>query len=151
MNKLQETLRALAVLRVAKATAEELVANRAAILHESEPWLAHEAAKSTLREIENALSDATRAARDAVMEQFQATGDKNPCPGVQIKNYKRWVYDRGQVIAWAWEHQPDCIELNTSLFEKNAANYLSEGKEVPAHLEYDQRATLASDLSAYLP
>ena len=62
---------------------------------------------------------AEEALRNAALATYNATGDKHPAPGVEVKMGTKMVYDPAEALAWAVEHGM-CLALAKGAFEKVA-------------------------------
>ena len=72
--------------------------------------------------VETIKSKAARQAAEAELREvavahYEATGEKHPTPGVEIKIVKRLEYEEGAALAWAIEHTL-ALSLNRKQFEK---------------------------------
>lgn len=69
------------------------------------------------------VEQADRTLRALAIADFQATGDKNPAPGVSISEATALEYDLAAVTEWAKTAMPDLItppQLNVKAFDKIA-------------------------------
>ncbi len=148
--ELQEALRELATARQNSALARRMVAEAEDALHATPEWLAYERARMGASIAGTAEIDAYERARDIALDSFRATGDKNPVAGVGIKLYKRVRYEAAEALAWCKTHAPVFVMevLDAKAFEKAVGQMTMA--DAPWTIEYEPRATIASDLSDYL-
>ncbi len=58
--------------------------------------------------------------RQAALEHYKDTGDKNPVDGVSVIINKSLVYNIDNAIAWAISNAREMLKLDKKLFEKHA-------------------------------
>ena len=83
--------------------------------------------------------------RDAALAAFQATGDKHPFPGVEVKVFTTLTYDPRDALLWAEEHRV-ALQLDKRTFEGIARGPTGKSMEF-LHTSEEPRAQIASDLS----
>jgi hypothetical protein len=142
---LTDTLRELAQLRRQQLEQARAVAEAEAALHDTAEWKAFEAATAQKRAITEALDATTAAVRQAALDAYKATGDKEPAKGVSIRMFKRYVYDQDQTLEWCMAYAPTFLTVDAKRFEK-AAETLDGA---PVRVVYDPRPTIATNLSEY--
>jgi 3-mercaptopyruvate sulfurtransferase SseA len=81
------------------------------------------------------------------MGTFAETGDKAPHPAVKIKMYTMLEYKDEDAIDYAREHLPGALKLDKRVFARAAK---AVAMNFVAILQ-EPRATIARDLSKYLP
>lgn len=90
------------------------------------------------------LDAAEAALRIWAVDQYMATGQKRPLPGVEIKLGKALVYDPAQALQWALEHRV-ALSLDKKVFERVAE------ASCPALVKVEEKpvAYIATDLSKH--
>src|SRR3990167_149528 len=133
----------LAVLQLHRRALGEFEAQKAALLRE---W---EATNSELlRHIKLASDNITvleTSIRETAVQAFQATGDKHPFPGVEVKVFTTLTYDPRDALLWAEEHRV-ALQLDKRTFEGIARGPTGKSMEF-LHTSEEPRAQIASDLS----
>jgi hypothetical protein len=86
--------------------------------------------------------------RERACEVYVSTGDNAPAKGITIKHFKTVVYDTAAATAWCRGVMPGLLVLDGKRFERAAKEGLVQG--APVQIVEEVRATIASDLSAYL-
>jgi len=86
--------------------------------------------------------------RSTAEEHYNGTGEKEAWAGVKIKLYTVVEYDVKEAEQWAKENAPYMLLLNHHAFEKAAKVNLTG---MVATVKKEPRATIARDLSQYLP
>lgn len=71
-----------------------------------------QAATNTLREAEESL-------RQAILAEYQETGNKQPAPGCGVRILTKLDYDEDEATGWALEHRI-CLNLDKKTFERVA-------------------------------
>jgi hypothetical protein len=78
--------------------------------------------------------------------------NKKPVPGITIKVPQVATYDAEQVMAWAREHRATFPKLITETLNADVLAKLIDADAVPGVTKKDDpKATIATDLSHYLP
>ena len=114
MITIRELAEALLAARIAaKSAALVLAEKQLAFELENAPLIQNKA------EAEKRLADADDALRAFALVKYEATGNKTPGPGVEIKMTTRLNYDPAQALAWAMEKEVACF-LDRRNFEKLA-------------------------------
>ena len=115
----------------------------------AESFIAWEKANSELLEsIESntaALSGHEELLRQMVLETYSENGEKNPAPGVGIREYKKINYEPAVAFDWAVNHKM-ALKLDVSAFEKIAKASPLEFVTITTV----PQATIAADLSEAL-
>lgn len=101
-----------------------------------------------VRTLTDQLTKVEADLRAAALAEFQATADKHPHPAVSIKLTNSLSFDVGEALAWAREHMPVVLTLDTKAFGKaiKALPLMPEcvkWSEVPT-------TNVATDLTEYL-
>lgn len=91
------------------------------------------------------LADAEALLRETLIRVYQETGNKQPAPGVGIREVTRLEYDAQVAFLWATEHKM-ALKLDISAFEKIAK---ASPPEFVKTLTVPQ-ATIATNLSEYV-
>jgi hypothetical protein len=142
---LTDTLKELALLRRQQLEQAQAVTEAEAALHDTAEWKAFEAATAQKRALTEALDATTAQVRQAALDAYKASGDKEPAKGVTIKLFKRFVYDQDATREWCMAYAPTFLTVDAKRFEK-AAETLDGA---PVRVEYDPRPTIATNLSEY--
>lgn len=74
---------------------------------------------ATLDEAEKQVPEADAALRNAVIEAYRETGEKQIMQGFSVRVNRKPVYDPGVALDWAKTHQ-FCLALDKKAFEKLA-------------------------------
>lgn len=141
-------LQRLAMLRKTLDIARIELARAQLILLETPEGKAVESCKYALSDILASIMESEYIIRNTACEHWDGTGEREPWPGVKVKLYTVVDYDRKEAELWARENAPYMLLLNHSAFEKAAKVNLTG---LVATLRKEPRATIARDLSAYLP
>lgn len=95
-----------------------------------------------------AMVEATyNALRTAAVDGYKLTGEKHPHPAVKVGIYQSVdIFDSAACLEHARLHLPQAVKLDTRAIEK-----VAKVMEVPGvKVAEEARATIATDLSAYL-
>ena len=105
-----------------------------------EQWITVVAARETLSKAEEAL-------REAALSEYEASGLKQPFPGVGIRVREKLEYDPLKALAWAHEHH-QALSLNATEF----VAIVKAMAVMPSFVSLDKvpTATIATDLGAVL-
>jgi hypothetical protein len=91
------------------------------------------------------LQESETKLREMTIKIYQETGNKQPAPGIGIREITRVEYDPKQAVKWAIEHKI-ALSLDKKSFEGWAkANQLDFVK-----ISTEPQAIIATDLSAFL-
>jgi len=90
--------------------------------------------------------DAEAALRQLAIENFEATGNKQPIQGVGIRVTTRIGYDESEAIHWARQAHPDMLAINTKLFEKHAKAVADTERLGFVNIWTEATATIAKNL-----
>jgi len=97
------------------------------------------------------LTDAEQTLKTAGEQYFVHTGDKHPVPGLDIIEKRKAVYDLVEALTWAREKATYMLVLDAKEFERTLlAQKAKTPDSPPGEIEVYPKATLSSDLSAYL-
>ena len=144
---MKDTVARLAHARHIETALKELLARRETELRATPQWQQWEAESIDLRAaMVNVLSAETEV-RDQALAAYATTGDKAPHPAVKIKIYTMLDYEPADALDYAREHLPQALEVIKRTFEK-AAKVLELDF---VDFTEEPRATIARDLSEYLP
>ena len=110
-TELETTLRALADAQRAEAAAAQRAEAAAADVKATPEGRAWEAARAAQVAARQAVIEAERESRAAILTAYEATGDKKPAPGagVRVTKGKLAVTDDSLALAWAEEHMPAAV------------------------------------------
>jgi len=97
---------------------------------------------------EMAVDDKERQLRRDAAQAYRSDWSGDLPDGITIKKHTELVYDPKVADTWARVNVPALMVLDTRTFEKAARAGTLPG--APVQLVEDVRATIASDLSAYL-
>lgn len=91
------------------------------------------------------VEEAEFALRSLAVTAFQATGERKPCPGIEIGQTTVAEYDEVKALAWARENAA-ALKLDRAGFER-----IAKAMPLPfVTLKQVPKATLAKDLGAAL-
>jgi hypothetical protein len=145
-GKLREGLGAVAALRVDLDETKQRLADAEAALHDTPEWERYEEMRGEVQAVNELLSTLLMTVKYDALSAYQATGAKQPESGVTIKMYSVLKYDLDTAEDWCRENAPTLLSLDVKRFEKAAKTLPG----APVEIEQEPRATIASDLSAYL-
>jgi hypothetical protein len=104
------------------------------------------------RDLEREYRDKVQAleaeVRDAAMADYVETGTPAPFPGVQIKHYTTITYPLATALDYCKREAPMFLTVDTKAWERAV-----KAMPVPPSfvgIEKEPRATIATDLSAFL-
>ncbi len=141
-------LQRLAVLRRDLVRAKDALAVAVHKRDRTPEQQAVEQANLALSDVRSSIKESEYIIRDTACEHWSEDGDKHPWPGVVVKMYTVVEYDPKEALAWAKVNAPSFLRLNKSAFEKAAKVNLTG---LVAQVKKEPRATIARDLSQYLP
>ena len=141
-----DTLVRLAEARREMEAAKEQLAERQAFLEDAPIYHAVVFARDWLRESQEQIARLTTQLRLEALEVYEATGNKKPWPGVQIKMYTVVEFNEVEARNWCLEHADSFLKLDTTSFKKTAENLVG----APVTITREPRISIASDLSQYL-
>jgi len=95
------------------------------------------------------VADGESLLRAKTLELFKETGNKQPVPGVGIREVTKLEYDPKKALAWGLEHKV-CLKLDVSAFDKMAKT-ASELRPWFVQVHTEPQATIATDLNALYP
>ena len=102
--------------------------------------------KSKLAELDTEVAATEEAIRADAVSQFKATGSRHPHPAVEVKMFKRAIYDAKAALEYARQHIPNAVKLDARKFEQ-AALKLELGF---VEIVVEPRARIDQDLAAYM-
>ena len=145
---LTDQLRELAEARVrlSECQVAESVCGEAA--RETSEWQVWQQALARRREQENSIANLESDVRVRACEAFGETGIAKPAEGISIRLFTTLAYDLTAVTNWCRGIMPGLLMLDTKRFERMAREDLLPG--APVEIIKEPRATIATDLSAYL-
>ena len=144
---MENAVKRLAYTRSVEAEYKAEVAAAQAELETSGVWKYLEQQRQYLKTAEADVADAEVEVREQAMAVFAETGSKEPHPAVKIKMYAVLEYNDEDTIDYAREYLPEALKLDKRTF-KQAAQAIT--MNFVAILQ-EPRATIARDLSRYLP
>lgn len=144
---MKDAVKQLAQTRQTQALHGELLAQREVRLHATPEWKQWELASQGLRIAKANVADAEAAVRERAVGIYAKTGDKAPHGAVKIKIYTVLDYGPADALDYAREHLPQALKLVKRTFEQ-AAKVLELDFVT---ITQEPRATIARDLSEYLP
>lgn len=105
-----------------------------------------------LREINQltaTIADAETTIRNAALDAYLASSNKNPYPGVNIRVSKTLTYDRADAFNWAKAHNLFIVpeSLDAKAFEKFGKDNFEQVADI-AELTESATATIATDLTS---
>ena len=96
------------------------------------------------------LQEAETNLRSEAIEEFRATGNKAPGPGVAIKIFGRLEYDPEKAFEWACKHEM-ALQLNVKAFEKIVRISPDRAGDLSfVQVSQEPQAQIATDLSKAL-
>lgn len=136
------------------ACSREIAAKRAVELKEAETklvasplWQQWESARVNLQIAKGNVLSNEADVRERALGIYEEVGDKIPHPAVTIKMYTVLNYEDLNALDYAREHLPKALKLDKRTFE-TAAKVLNLDFVT---IQQEPRATIARDLSGYLP
>jgi len=141
----------VAVLRTLLAEAKALLARRQARFEEENTALLQ-----AMKDRTAALAEAEARVKAHAVEHYEATGEKKPCDGLEVKLYHLPTYDKINATQWAQDHpEKGLLVLDEALYKKllkvARENKLPDWADAPGELVEDPRAQIASDLNKIFP
>jgi hypothetical protein len=136
----------LAAVRGRKAQLKEQLADLTEQLAALPPYQALQAVSEELKRLNEMADDLEGNLRRAALEWAQETSQTKH-PAFTVKNYQVARYDPAAALDWCYQHFREALTVDAKRFEK-AAQAL---KPAFVTLEVEQRVSIASDLSGYLP
>lgn len=134
-NRVAQLRLMAAELKDAKQAAEDAFRQQHADLLEAEA------------DARKALAEAEGQLRDAALEEFRSTGDKEPTPGVKVQMRTVYQYDEADARSYAVQHAPDLFAFDARGFEKLAAAMDKAKRPLPfVTVDAEPRITLARSL-----
>jgi hypothetical protein len=137
----------LACARSVAAECKAEVDAARAFLEASFAWENLEQQRELLKTAKDHVAIAETATREAAMGIFAETGNSVPHPAVKVKMYAVLEYKDEDAISYAREHLPGALKLDKRVFKRAAQ---AVAMDFVAILQ-EPRATIARDLSKYLP
>lgn len=98
-----------------------------------------------------AIGQLTAAIKLDAQMQFVRDGNKAPHPAVKVREMTKLEYDPDFVLAWCKANMQAVLELDKTAFEKYAKAVVEVAPVPGVKLVTVPQATIASNLSAYLP
>ena len=141
-------LQRLAMLRQRLDAAKKELARATLAVLDTPQGKSQEAAKRQLQDLRQSIFECEYFVRDTAVEHWSEDGETAPWEGVKVKMYTVVEYDRKEAEQWARVNAPYMLVLNKAAFEKAAKVNLTG---LVAKLKKEPRATIARDLSWYLP
>ncbi|MDQ2806694.1 MAG: hypothetical protein M3Z04_07220 [Chloroflexota bacterium] len=139
---LPRLVQAVAAARVATSQAQTTLATARSAWEQANAGLLQ--AVSATR---TAQATAEETLRTATLAAYAATGSKRPHPALGVRLTTRLDYDREQVTAWARQHMPTVLILDTARFEAVARQLAVPEVTVIS----EPQATIGTDLHAWAP
>lgn len=111
-----------------------------------------EAKMKTVAELETSV-------KGIELELFTASGEKKPLEGLETKLFNKVVYVPFEALGWCIVHKPEFVQIillsdyweKWVIKEQDKIGVVDDLKDIPAKVVKEPKATIASDLSAYLP
>lgn len=116
-------------------------------LHASPLWQRVGDRHESLNRVKGKQAEAEAEVRKQALAIYLETGDKAPHPAIKVKVYTVLDYEPADALDYAREHLPKALKLDKRAFER-AARAIE-----PDFVDFtdEPRATIARDLSKYLP
>jgi hypothetical protein len=141
-------------LAVARAKGQEIESEMQRIYNEEvipspayQKWFAYSAPR---HEAEQALEKAEAALRTAIIEDAQATGQRqypDDDPAAEVKEYKGLYYEEAQLLAWAEQNAPVLILKS---LDKATVKKVAVALGAPVEEVVELRPFVQKDLSRFL-
>lgn len=147
MNNLNEAITHLAFCRDDEKAIAELVNTFEKEIAASDLGQRLQVARGVFIDIKATVTQASQEVREAALAAYNETGEKSPHPAVKIKMYTVLEYLNSEALDYARQHLPKALKLDRRTFEKAAKAIEPEFVMVTQ----EARATIARDLSKYLP
>lgn len=144
---MEKVITNLAYIRQVVSEREAILAAYETELHTTSLWKSLEERRASLQRAKTAQSELEAEARNRALAAYAETGDKVPHPAVKIKMYMVLEYKDEDAINYARKHLPGALKLDRRVF-KNAAKAVAMDFVA---IRQEPRATIARDLSEYLP
>lgn len=88
--------------------------------------------------------------RELAVELHEESGSKTPHPAVKVQMTANLEYPEPAARQWCFQHLPNALYLNKTLFERHAKAILDTAPIEFVFLAHIPRATIAQDLTPYL-
>ena len=137
----------LAYLRHDIAEQENILAGAEAALRSTAQWAEVERRRKRLQARKVEEKEAGAEARKQALVVYAETANKAPHPAIKVKMYTVLGYDDGEALDYARVYIPRAVKLDKRKFEQ-AAKVLEPDFVT---ITQEPRATIARDLSKYLP
>jgi len=144
---LTDTLRSLAIARDKAIHWKFVLDNLREKLEATQEWRAFAAAQEQAAKLKEEAAQLDRECRARALAEFASTGNRRPAQGVSIRMRKRYVYDEVTARDWLMQNAPAYLTVDARRFEKAA----SDLDGAPVTIKQEPQATIARDLSEYLP
>lgn len=144
----EEQVKRLAELRRKEADAKEMLDLMRKSLEESKEWMRYRQILETAQHEQRMLDDQIRS---LAVTNYEGSGEKHPHPAVSIRLYTKVKYDYSTAFVWSQANLPQAITLDTKLFDKHAKAVAETAPIYFVEIAKEPQASIASDLSAYLP
>ncbi len=143
-------LRRLAELHRDTTDAAEAVAQARAMVERTLEGQVLAQRESRLASLKDELSQTDKLARSLTLQAYQATQNKKPAPGAQIRLYTCPRYDPEAMLAWCERNRPTYVVrvLDATRVNANATDLARDG--APIEMIEEARAAIDKDLGAYL-
>lgn len=140
--------RALQAERDAETDMEADVAWAQNALEQTPEYQEVQRLKVRLSEQRQVTASRETALREAALQEYSATGNKVPAPGVSIKLFTKLDYIQSAALAWCKVNASALVKevLDTKSFEKIAASLPG----APVEVNEEPRVYIAHDLSQVL-
>jgi septal ring factor EnvC (AmiA/AmiB activator) len=136
----------LAAVRQRKARLKEQLSALTEQLAKLPPYQALQTVSEELKRLNKMAEDLEGNLRSAALNWSQETGQTKH-PAFTVKNFQVARYDPAVALDWCYQHFREALTVDAKRFEK-AAQAL---KPAFVTLEVEQRVSIASDLSGFLP
>lgn len=111
----------------------------------------YQANMSRLREAQQHSDDMTNIIKANAIQEYLARDNKHPHSHVDIRMVTRLVYETPLALEWCKENLTGALKLDYPLFEKHARAIAETAPLDFVEIEKQPQATIATDLSEYLP
>ena len=145
---LTDLLRELAIARANLQDIEDLTTQRRDAYRQTSEFVDYLIADDQLDMIKSTISLLESEVRTEALRAYEQ-GELPPPPGITIRIYHTVSYNAKAALAWAQERAPALLALDDARFKKAVLN--NTFPDAPALVKEEPRATIATNLGAYLP
>ena len=146
MGFIEDKLRVAASGRKVLMLMQEGIKARQAALEQTPEWAVLQTAKDEESAARQTVSLAEDDLRAEVAHYYEQTSDKKPANGVEVKLFKKLVYDQDEALKWCSANAPALVEYKLAKeFDK-----VAEKMGAPVKVEMQPRVQIAGNLDEWL-